>query len=254
MDPRRRRRLLIAAAVVVVVVLVCPAIAWSRALLSRGDAFVSLPPSGAGFRTSSTLVGAMGRQYVRHEVAAALTTALADVAGSNRVFVVADTGHKDGGPFPPHATHQEGLSVDIHMPVVDAAGAPATLSSSFWNLWGYCWHLDPAGHVAGLAWEAKPLPLPLLGKTQLCPSVDIDSDDHADFDTVARLVKALDVAARAHGGRVRTVIIAPEFVAPILASPSGKALGPLSSVFTRHPVWVRHDDHLHVDFSFPRAR
>ncbi len=244
----RRRRLLIAAIALTVAAAVAPSVAWLRVFVSADDGFVSVPPWGPGFRTSSRLVAAMGRQYVRREVAETLRAALPLVAGDDRVFVVADTGYKSGGLFLPHATHREGRSVDIHIPVVDDEGRATTLSSSWWNLWGYCWHLDEGGRVAGLLWEAKPVVLPLFGKTRLCPSVAIDSDDHVDFDAVARLVAALDVEARARGGRVKTVIVAPEFVPLILASPAGQELGALSSVFTRQPVWVRHDDHLHVDF------
>jgi penicillin-insensitive murein endopeptidase len=35
----------------------------------------------------------------------------------------------------------------------------------------------------------------------------------------------------------------------ILATPAGQRLGELAARLTRKPVWVRHDEHIHIDFT-----
>lgn len=47
------------------------------------------------------------------------------------------------------------------------------------------------------------------------------------------------------------LIVAPEYVDRVLAAGRGE-LAPLSGRFPRQPAWVRHDEHVHVDFRFVR--
>lgn len=235
-------------------------IAWLRAKTSTADAFVSLPPSGPGWRSTSSIVGAMGRQYLRAVPMQALQAALTALheADPGRVFVVADSGHDDGGPFPPHATHRDGRSVDILVPLIDGHGAPTTLSTWPWNLWGYCWHLDDDGRVRGLRWEAKPVELPLLGATRLCPTIGSDDDDddddrRLDFEALAQLIVAVEREARVRGSGIERVIIAPEYRATLLATPTGRTFGPLAARVPKMSAWVRHDEHVHIDFVASRS-
>ncbi|WP_434042754.1 MULTISPECIES: penicillin-insensitive murein endopeptidase [Sorangium] len=187
-----------------------------------------LPPTGPGHVTYSYLGASFGRQYVHGAVRDALLDAFAAVAAARpgRRFVVGETGHRRGGPFWPHRTHQNGLSVDIFVPLRDGAGRPEDVATYPWNKLGYGVEFDAQGRRGDLT---------------------------IDFDDLARLLSALDEKARSRGLRVQRIILAPEYVPLLLASPAGRALGPLSGAILRRQVWVRHDEHVHIDFAL-RAR
>jgi penicillin-insensitive murein DD-endopeptidase len=61
-------------------------------------------------------------------------------------------------------------------------------------------------------------------------------------------LRELETQAAARGLRIGRVIIAPEYVPLLVATGSGGALGALAARLTRKPVWVRHDEHFHVEF------
>jgi penicillin-insensitive murein endopeptidase len=142
----------------------------------------------------------------------------------DRRFVVGETGWPHGGRFWPHRSHENGLSVDVFMPLRDEAGRTRDVAAWPWNELGY-----------GLEFDAK-------GKL---------GDLSIDFDEVALLLTEISARAPMFGLRVQQIIVAPEYVPLILASPSGRKMGALSAAFLRRPVWWRHDEHLHVDFTVP---
>ncbi|WP_437996935.1 penicillin-insensitive murein endopeptidase [Sorangium sp. So ce185] len=183
-----------------------------------------LPPSGPGHVTYSYLGASLGRQYVHGAVRDALLEAFAAVSAARpgRRFVVGETGHRQGGAFWPHRTHQNGLSVDIFVPLRDAAGRPADVATYPWNQLGYGLEFDAQGRRGDLA---------------------------IDFDDLARLLSALDEEARPRKLRIERIILAPEYVPLLLASPAGRALGPLSGAILRRQVWWRHDEHAHIEFA-----
>ncbi|WP_437741092.1 penicillin-insensitive murein endopeptidase [Sorangium sp. So ce1504] len=184
-----------------------------------------LRPSGPGHVTYSYLGASLGRQYVHGAVRDALEEAFAACAAARpgRRFVVGETGHRDGGPFWPHRTHQNGLSVDIFVPLRDGAGRPADVSTYPWNKLGYGLEFDAQGRWGELT---------------------------IDFDDLARLLSALDEKARPRKLRIQRIILAPEYVPLLLASPAGRKLGSLAGAIPRGPVWWRHDEHVHIDFAF----
>lgn len=72
-----------------------------------------------------------------------------------------------------------------------------------------------------------------------------------DWKATGAHLSALREAGRKHGVGIKRVIIAPEYIAPLLAAaPSIRDLEP---VFMKTSAWVRHDEHYHVDFSLPAA-
>ena len=77
-------------------------------------------------------------------MATVLTEAYADVARTHPQlrFVYGETGFASGGPFEPHKTHQNGLSVDFFVPVRDEKGRSVPLPTSATNRWGYDRHVD----------------------------------------------------------------------------------------------------------------
>ena len=183
-----------------------------------------LPPSGAGFVTYSYLGSALGRQYVHGAVRDLLVEALAACARvrPDRRFVLGETGWPRGGAFWPHRGHENGLSADVLMPMRDEAGKARALSAWPWNRFGYGHELDAAGRLGEL---------------------------HLDFDDLAMLLVEIGARAPAFGLRVQQIIVAPEYVPLLLASPTGRTMGALASALQRRPVWWRHDEHVHVDFA-----
>lgn len=233
----------------------CWSVAWARSELSAGNPVQSLPPAGPGFSSYSLLGNALGRQYVRAPVKEIVLAGVkrASESQGGRRYVIAETGARHLGRFAPHATHRAGLSVDIQIPVKASDGRPVSLDSSFWNLWGYCWHLDRAGTVSGLAWEAKAVTVPVFGAVRTCPTMSLPADKHVDFEALAALLESLSSAARERGASIRAAIVAPEYVDDVLRTPAGKRLGATAKTLTQRPTWIRHDDHIHVDFVVPSA-
>lgn len=178
-----------------------------------------IPPWGAGFVTYSVLGSALGRQYVHDDVRATLVDAFGALAerGAPRV-VVGETGWPRGGRFRPHRTHQNGMSVDLFVPL-----AEGRVSCWAWNRLCYGLEFDERG--AGAAGQV-------------------------DFAGLATMLAEIERAARAHDLRLARTILAPEYVALVEASARGAELPRrVRRSFMRRPAWVRHDEHVHLDFA-----
>ncbi len=74
-------------------------------------------------------------------------------------------------------------------------------------------------------------------------------DVRIDFEGLAGFLRELWARASSRGLTLQKVIIAPEYVPILLATPSGRQLGPIADLLSRGPAWVRHDEHFHVDFA-----
>lgn len=189
---------------------------------------MSFAAEGEGFTTYSKLGNLLGRQYAHSRVHGALVAAFASLhtATPDRTFVLGETGLKAGGRFPPHRTHQNGLSVDIFMPVRDPKSRRVLMPTAPWNKFGYSLEFDRDGRGEGLT---------------------------IDFDSVADLLLEVHRQAGLHGLAVDRIIVAPEYVDRVL---SAKVVGirQLEKLFMRTPAWVRHDEHLHIDFRLVSAR
>jgi penicillin-insensitive murein endopeptidase len=209
---------------------------WAHGLLDGGpsrsfgtpahghlEGGVLLPAAGKGFITYSAVGHALGRQYVHSLVRDALLAAFAARADAEpgRVFVIGETGWRRGGRFRPHCTHQNGLSVDVFMPV-DKDGSPAVLDTGADKRLGYGLELDAKGRIGDL---------------------------RIDFESLAAFLRELDVQGRRRSLTIAKIIVAPEYVPLLLATPSGMHLGALEHTLLRTPAWVRHDEHFHIDFA-----
>ena len=106
-----------------------------------------LPLEGANFSAYSKLAAAAGRTFVHSEVHAVLLAAYAQLhtALPGTVYVYGETGAAGGGPFAPHKTHQNGLSVDFFMPVRDRSGASVPLPTPAATRFGYDIEFDADG-------------------------------------------------------------------------------------------------------------
>ncbi|HEU5263767.1 MAG TPA: penicillin-insensitive murein endopeptidase, partial [Gaiellaceae bacterium] len=108
---------------------------------------VRLPLRGPNFSPYSSLAATVGRTYVHStvlEIVVAAYSAL-EKSAPERVFVYGETGWRSGGRIRPHRTHQNGLSVDFFVPVVDRTGRSVPLPTGLTNRYGYAIEFDRDG-------------------------------------------------------------------------------------------------------------
>lgn len=181
-----------------------------------------LPGSGDNYTSYSATGRLLGRTYVHsevHRVVLDAYTVLQEVTPGT-VFVYGETGFREGGRFKPHKTHQNGLSVDFMVPVLNESGESVELPTSILNKWGYDIDFDKEGK-----WN----------------------DLHIDFEAIAEHVYQLDIASRERGIAIWRVIFDPELQPYLQTSKRWDYLAKHVRFSTRRS-WVRHDDHYHVDF------
>lgn len=180
-----------------------------------------LPSSGPNFETYSRLLSAVGRTCVHEKVRAAVVGSYALVyeKAPELRFVYGETGWCRGGEFWPHRTHQNGLSVDFMVPV-RRGEAVDTIPSTIIDGWGYKTDFTAPGRY---------------GEFEI------------DYEAMALHLLALDESARQNGLTIDRVIFAPDLQAELKKAKRGKKVLRTFD-FNEDPVWVRHDDHYHVDF------
>ena len=184
---------------------------------------VRLPASGANFRVFSALGADLGRTYVHsrvREVVVAAYRAL-EASAPGKVYVYGDTGWPLGGRFRPHKTHQNGLSVDFMVPVLDGEGRPAPLPAGPANKFGYGIEFDGKGRCG---------------------------EYRIDFEAMAEHLYELHRAAQARGVGIARVIFDPGLQPRLFRTARGPFLSE-NLRFTKEKVWVRHDEHYYVDFA-----
>ena len=178
-----------------------------------------VPMRGANYTTYTFWGYLLGRTYaherVKHTILDAYTACQKSCPETR--FVLGEIGSRHGGPFLPHRTHRNGLSVDFMTPF--QKNGKAYTGNTLGKLWGYGWELDQKGETAKV---------------------------RIDYEIMARHLLALEASAKANGLRIQKVIFDPVLRPFLLASPSGKKIRHLP--FTKNRVIVRHDDHYHIDF------
>lgn len=184
-----------------------------------------LPSSGANYEAYSSIGVVAGRNYVHSKVYAVVVKAYNDMEKQvpERRFVYGETGNQKGGKFQPHKSHQNGLSVDFFVPVINSKGQPASLPINIFNKFGY-----------GIEFSEQ-------GKFE---------DLEIDFEMMARHIRAIKKAADELGVGIRVVIFDNALQKKLMAAPSGQTLNTLVNFSTKKP-WVRHDEHYHIDFEVP---
>ena len=178
------------------------------------------PLYGENFRVYCVACALALRTYGHAPAIEALVDSFARVAPDlpSTTFVYGEIGFPWGGPFRPHRTHQNGLSIDVMVPLTDGG----TLPTSATNRFGYDEEFDSDGNgTAG----------------------------RIDFDAIAAHLLALDDAARDRGGRIGRVFFAPDLQDDLFRTPAGAVLRRRVQ-FNARQSWVRHDDHYHVDLAF----
>jgi penicillin-insensitive murein endopeptidase len=183
-----------------------------------------LPRNGTNFRTYSSLGWLLGRTFVHSSVHEVMLDAYRELEAShsNLYFVYGETGWATGGRLRPHRTHRNGLSVDFMVPVRNASGDVAALPTGLLDKLGYGLEFDDAGK---------------LGELQI------------DFEAIAEHLAALKRAARGRGVGIAKVIFEPPLRARLEQTRAWPQIRALP--FTNKAVWIRHDEHYHVDFVVP---
>jgi penicillin-insensitive murein endopeptidase len=189
----------------------------------RLEGGVALPSSGPNFTSYSSLAESVGRTYVHssvRDVVAAAYKAL-ESASPGKVFVFGETGWKEGGQIKPHRTHQNGLSVDFMVPVLNKEGRSVPLPTSPLNKFGYDIEFDRDGRFGDLT---------------------------IDFEAVASHLRQLDIAANERGLGLALVIFDHSYLKRLLNTSQAPYLKQ-NLKFMKEKPWVRHDEHYHVDFA-----
>jgi penicillin-insensitive murein DD-endopeptidase len=191
----------------------------------RLEGGVKLPLSGRNFSPYSDVASDHGRTYVHSRVRDVVVAAYAamEKAAPGGVFVYGETGLAFGGRFPPHRTHQNGLSVDFFVPVRDTAGRPAKLPADASNRFGYNIEFDAEGRY---------------------------EEYSIDFKALSEHLYQLHAVGKERGVGIRIVILDPPYLPKLFATPRGPFLKQ-NVRFLKGPAWVRHDEHYHVDFAVP---
>ena len=182
-----------------------------------------LPRSGANFSAYSLAGVVAGRTYVHRTVAKAVTDAYRalEQAAPGKVFVYGETGWEKGGRFKPHRTHQNGLSVDFMVPVLDRNGRSVPLPTNLLNKFGYDIEFD-----ANAEWDGLRI----------------------DFEAIGEHLYQLHLAAANAKAGIALVILDVNYLPMLFATRRGIWLREHVK-FMPKQAWVRHDDHYHVDFA-----
>lgn len=184
-------------------------------LSSEGDNFVSY----------SSLGNMLGRTYVHCKVADVIKTSYKSLNEQypKKVFMYGETGWSSGGSFKPHKTHQNGLSVDFMVPVVDKSGKSVPLPTNAFNKYGYGIEFDDKGRYGELT---------------------------IDYEAITAHLLAIKKAADAEKIKIWRVIFAPELQPFLKKTKSWPAINGQIQ-FSKKRSWVRHDEHYHIDFEVP---
>ncbi len=183
---------------------------------------VALPREGKNFVRMSQGPVSATRVFVHSIVGEVVQSAYASLASTHPDirWVYGETGFAQGGPIPPHKTHQNGTSVDLFVPVLDKEEKSTAFPLSLENGFGYKVSFDARGNNASHS---------------------------IDFAALGDLLFALQVEGQKRGAPLKLVVFQKELRGPLFSSPRGAWL----STNIPFPSWddsVRHDNHIHVDF------
>lgn len=183
-----------------------------------------LPMSGTNFQSYSSVLSVAGRTYVHCKVKDVVVEAYAalESEGENWIYVYGETGKKNGGKFKPHKTHQNGLSVDFMVPVINAKGESVSLPTNMLNKYGYDIDFTLNGDYKDLK---------------------------IDYEAMAAHIAALKHQAKKQAVGIWRVIFDPKMQSALTKTKSWPEIADLA--FSVRRSWVRHDDHYHIDFDLP---
>lgn len=184
---------------------------------------VRLPTAGNNYKSYSRAAIIAGRTFVHSEVRNIVVAAYQslELTHPEKVYKYAETGKRNGGPFKPHKTHQNGLSADFMTPVKNATGKSVHLPTHALNRLGYHIEFNQKNEYKGLT---------------------------IDYIALAAHLVELHKQAKIRGHDLWRVIFAPELQPPLFDTEYGKYLRK-NILFSKKRSWVRHNEHYHVDFA-----
>ena len=183
---------------------------------------VALPNQGKNFVSYSRLASVLGRNYVHSKTRDVLLSAYKQLETElpGKVYKYAETGFEEGGPFKPHKTHQNGLSVDFMVPVLDKQNNSVHLPTHAFNKFGYNIDFDNKGNY---------------------------EQYRLDFEALGAHLVALHKAALKHNIEIWRVLFDPRLQPYLYNTRYGDYIKQ-HILIPKKRSWVRHDDHYHVDF------
>lgn len=183
---------------------------------------VQLPTKGKNFVSYGLIPVKAGRTYVHSKVKKVVVDAYASLLKEHpeKVFKYAETGFKQGGRFKPHKTHQNGLSIDFMVPVLDKEGKSVHLPTNPINRYGYNIEFDKKGKYKNYK---------------------------LDFDALAAHIVTLHKTAGKNGIDLWRVIFDPQLQPYLYKTRYGNYIKNNIRI-PKKKSWVRHDEHIHVDF------
>jgi penicillin-insensitive murein endopeptidase len=186
-----------------------------------------MPFKGNNFQYFDTTSYLAGRAFTHSRVKEALlkTYKQMETAHPGRKFFIMECSNEEGGKIHPHRTHQNGLSIDLMMPLVKDSAA--------------YYGLDTLGkdHY-WLEFDNK-------GRYTKDPDISID------LDLVAGHLLELEKQSRSLGLKLSKVIIKTELREKLYATPNGRKLKGSGIYLVQNLTPLinsLHDDHYHVDF------
>jgi penicillin-insensitive murein endopeptidase len=186
---------------------------------------VQLPGSGPNFKSYGWIPELAGRTYVHSKVRNAIVDAYSALEKElpEKVFKYAETGYEQGGKFKPHKTHQNGLSIDFMVPVMDEKGKSVYLPTHPLNKYGYDIEFDKNG---------------------------VYDEYRIDFEAMGAHIVALYKAAKSNGIDIWRVLFDPQLQSQLYSTKYGQFIRENIEIPNKRS-WVRHDEHYHVDFKVP---
>lgn len=184
-----------------------------------------LPFSGKNFMYFDTTSYLSGRAFSTEKTINAVINSYRELEDLDRTFMIMELSNEHGGKMFPHRTHQNGLSVDLMVPLIKD-GKPYT-------------ELDHDGVTHYL------LDFDNSGRLSKDTSVQID------FNLIARHLLALNETAKEQGLKIEKVIINTDLKDELFNTHYGKKLKTSGIYIVRNLEPIindLHDDHYHVDF------
>ena len=184
---------------------------------------IKLPSSGDNYTSYSSLGNMLGRTYVHSEVQKIIVESYEklETLVPSKVFKYAECGFEGGGKFRPHKTHQNGLSVDFMVPIIDKQGKSLHLPTNSLNKFGYNIEFDTRGKYG---------------------------EYRIDYEAMSAHIMMLHKTAIKNKQNLWRVIFDPKLQPNLFKTKYGKYLKK-NIKFLKKRSWVRHDEHYHVDFS-----
>ncbi len=188
----------------------------------RVEDAVKLPDSGPNFMSYGNVPELVGRTYVHSKVRDVIVSAykMLETEQAGKVFKYAESGSSQGGEFWPHKTHQNGLSVDLMVPVLNEKGVSVHLPTNPLNQYGYGIEFDEYGRYEGYS---------------------------IDYEALGALIVALHKSALSHGIELWRVLFFPALQPYLYETSYGDYIRSNITIPAKRS-WRPHDEHIHVDF------